>query len=520
VSDWTEQSLGLWQSFSDAQQELWNGWFEAAGRFGAGAAPGSEAANGNGGAAPPWASLGDEWPERWQDMARKTLRLWTSGTNGVPAEVIDRMFSGEEAFLQFLDLSLGALKVMAPKIDAGEDWAEVLHRYLAEIRDGMLQGSPWFTAEGVGAVAAASPELWSLYATEIQRFMGPWAEAMQLSMLDSTDVAAGDRQAFSRAQTAFMDAFDGTFGRYASAPSVGYSREANERVWRGFEAWVAVRRASTDFQNEMTNTGFHTYEKMLRELVEKGERGENVTSLRGLFDLWIDMGEAAYGELFATDGFAELQARLVNASMQYQMRARELEEELLKAMGQPTRTEIDQVHRHVYDLRVEVRYMKRDRASAQEQIGTLAASLEELRASLAEAQKTAALTETKQAAAIETLAASLAEAQKAAALTETKQVAALAEAQKAASLAAAEPKTAVAAAASKPTQTGAAAAKAQIEPAKSEAPPMTAKATAAKTTAAARTTAAKTTRKPVPEAEPQAKPAAKKPEPGAPGEGR
>lgn len=495
MSDWTEQSLGLWQAFSDAQQGLWNGWFEAAGRFGAGAAPGSEGASGDGGAAAPWAINLDEWPERWQDMARKTLRLWTSGTNGVPGEVIDRLFSGEEAFLQFLDLSLGALKVVAPKIDAGEDWAEVLHRYLAEIRDGMIQGSPWFTAEGVGAVAAASPELWSLYATEIQRFMGPWTEAIQLSMLDSTDVAAGDRQAFSRAQTAFMDAFDGTFGRYASAPSVGYSREMNERVWRGFEAWVAVRRASTDFQNEMTNTGFHTYEKMLRELVEKGEREEKVTTLRELFDLWIDMGEAAYGELFATDGFAELQGRLVNASMQYQMRSRELEEELLKAMGQPTRAEIDQVHRHVYDLRVEVRYMKRDRAAAQEQIETLAASME-------------------------TLAASLAEAQKAAALTQAKQAAALAEAQKAASLAAAEPKTAVAAATSEPTQTGATAATTRTEPAKSAAVPTpTSPTTAAKTTAT-KATATRTTRKPVTKAKPQAKPAAKKPEPGAPGEGR
>jgi polyhydroxyalkanoate synthase subunit PhaE len=548
VSDWTEQSLGLWQSFSDAQQELWNGWFEAAGRFGAGAAPGSEAANGNGGAAPPWASLGDEWPERWQDMARKTLRLWTSGTNGVPAEVIDRMFSGEEAFLQFLDLSLGALKAVAPKIDAGEDWAEVLRRYLAEIRDGMLQGSPWFTADGVGAVAAASPELWSLYATEIQRFMGPWAEAIQISLLDSTDVAAGDRQAFSRAQTAFMDAFDGTFGRYASAPSVGYSRELNERVWRGFGAFMAVRRASTEFQNEMTNTGFHTYEKMLRELVEKGERGESVTTLRDLFDLWIDMGEAAYGELFATDGFAELQARLVNASMQYQMRSRELQEELLKAMGQPTRTEIDQVHRHVYDLRVEVRYMKRDMAAARQQIETLAASTEMLAASLAEAQQ----------------AASLAQAQAAAALAEAKQAAAQAEAQKAASLAAAStaaalspvaaspaaappaapkpaalspaapspaaPKPADAVTAGEPTRTAITATTARTETAKSEAPPETAKSaavptpasptTAATTTAAAKTTAKKTTRKPVAKAKPQAKPAAKKPEPGAPGEGR
>ncbi|HZJ03723.1 MAG TPA: poly(R)-hydroxyalkanoic acid synthase subunit PhaE, partial [Thermoleophilia bacterium] len=334
MSDWTEQSLGLWQTYTDAQRELWNGWFETAGRFGFGAA-GSEAADGDGGGAPPWGIDPNEWLERWQDMARKTLNLWTAGTDRVPAEVIDRLFSGEEAFVQFLDLSLGALKIVAPKIDAGEDWADIMRRYLAQVRDGMLQGAPWLTTEGVGSAAAASPELWTLYTTELQRFMGPWAEAIQVSMLDSTGLATGDREAVTRSQTAFMDAFDGTFGRYASAPSVGASRELNERVWRGFEAWVAVRRASTDFQNEMTNTGFHTYEKMLLELVEKGERGEKVTTLRSLFDLWIDMGEAAYGELFATDGFAELQGTLVNASMQYQMRSRELQEELLTAMGQP-----------------------------------------------------------------------------------------------------------------------------------------------------------------------------------------
>jgi class III poly(R)-hydroxyalkanoic acid synthase PhaE subunit len=453
VSDWTEQALGLWETYSGAQRELWNGWFEAGGRLGASAAGGSEGASDDDGAAPPWANYWNEWPARWQDMARKTLRLWTSGAEGVPGEVVDRLFAGEEAFLQFLDLSLGALKVVAPKVDTGEDWAELLHRYLAEIRDSMLQGSPWFSAEGAGALAAGIPDLWSLYLTEIQRFTGPWAEAMQIALLGSTDVAAGDRQAFGRAQAAFMDAFDGTFGRYASAPSVGYSRELNERIWRGFEAWVAVRRAAMDFQTEMVNTGFHTYEEMLRELVEKGEREEKVTSFRELFNLWIDMGERAYSELFSTDEFAELQARLVNASMQYQMRARGIEEEFLAAMGQPTRTEIDQVHRHVYDLRVEVRYMKRDLASMR--------------------------------AHIETLTTALAEAQQAAS----------AATEPAATLPASGPTGAGIAA----TQTAASAAKT----------------TAAKTTAA-KTTAAKATKKPVT----RARPAAKKPEPGVPGEGR
>jgi class III poly(R)-hydroxyalkanoic acid synthase PhaE subunit len=404
VSDWTEQAVDLWQTYTDAQRELWNGWFEAGGRFGAGATAGSEAASDDGGTAPPWASNWDEWPDRWQDMARKTLSLWTVGTDRVPAEVIDRLFSGEEAFLQFLDLSLGALKVVAPKIDAGEDWADVLRRYLAQIRDSMLQGSPWITKEGTGAFAAASPELWSLYTTELQRFMGPWAQAIQTAMLSSTDLAGGDRQAFAGAQAAFMDAFDGTFGRYASAPSVGSSRELNERLWRGFEAWVAVRRASTDFQNQMVNTGFHTYEDMLRELVEKGEREEKVTTLRELFDLWIDIGETAYADVFSTDDFAELQARLVNASMQYQMRAREIEEEFLTAMGQPTRTEIDQVHRHVYDLRVEVRYMKRDTAAMRRQIETLAATL-------VEAQQAAAQAAAQAASVAASVAASMAEAQ-------------------------------------------------------------------------------------------------------------
>jgi hypothetical protein len=369
VSDWTEQSLDLWRTYSDAQKELWNTWLDAADRFGAagaetaGEADSTRSRAGVAGAPPPWGGDWTEWADRWQELARKTLKTWTTGAAGVPSEVVDRLFSGEEAFLQFLDLSLGGLKVIAPKIDAGEHWEELLRRYLAEIREGILQGSPWFMPEGAGAVAAGIPELWTLYVTEMQRFVAPWAEATQIALLGSTDVSAGDRESFARAEAAFMDAFDGTFGRYAAAPSVGSSRELNERMFRGFEAWVAVRRAAMAFQTQMVNTGFGSYEDMLRELVEKGERGETVTSLRQLFNLWLDMAERGYAEMFKTDDFAELQAGLVNATMQYQMRQREIQEEFLSAMGQPTRSEIDQVHRHVYDLRIEVRYMKRELAA-------------------------------------------------------------------------------------------------------------------------------------------------------------
>ena len=54
-------------------------------------------------------------------------------------------------------------------------------------------------------------------------------------------------------------------------------------------------------------------ERLRRELNDQHAAGGTITSLRALYDLWVDASEAAYLERAATPGFAALQAELAHA---------------------------------------------------------------------------------------------------------------------------------------------------------------------------------------------------------------
>jgi class III poly(R)-hydroxyalkanoic acid synthase PhaE subunit len=358
---WTEQTQALTQAWIEAQTKLWSDWAASAVKLGA----------------TPVAGVGD-WSQQWQDVARRSLAAWTQESDGVPRQVIERLFTGEEAFLGFVDMTLGMLRVIAPKIDAGDEWMELLRQFVGQIKQDTVQGTGvWMQPEQLPAAAGEVSELWRLYVAQLERLYGPWAAAYRDAAMNLTEAARGDRSATRRMYGGFLDAFETTFGRVLAAPAIGYTRETTERLRRGFDAWVEANRASVDFQTEMANTGFHAMEELMRALVEMSERGEQITSLHQFYELWLETAEKAYYELFGTDSFATLQGRFVTASLQYRRRQGELLDELMETIGLPGRKEVDEVHRHVYDLRIELRYAKRDMAALRRELEALRASGEE-----------------------------------------------------------------------------------------------------------------------------------------------
>jgi hypothetical protein len=100
--NWTEQTQEMMRSWTETQKRLWEGWVDAGTKA---AAP----TTGSG-------AWGD-WFSQWQQMARRNLEAWTSGAEGVPKDLAQRMFTGEGAFLRFVELAMDALKTTAPKME-------------------------------------------------------------------------------------------------------------------------------------------------------------------------------------------------------------------------------------------------------------------------------------------------------------------------------------------------------------------------------------------------------------------
>ena len=320
-------------------------------------------------------SLVGDWMQQWQALARSSLRGWPAESEDVSGEVATRLLTGEHAFLNVAEVALGMVSAVAPKIDVGDEWVELLRQFLGQMREDMLRGqSAWTSPEGVAATTGDVTELWRLYSLELQRFFGPWGSAYQDAAVNFAEAGRGDPTALHKTFAGFVDAYEVTFGRFLSASAVGSTRESTEPLLKGFDAWVEMNRAAVDFQTELANTDMHAVEALMRRLVDMGEKGERITTLRGFFELWVDNHEKAYNELFGTDSFATIQGRFVNASLIYRRRQAELLDELMGTVGLPGRKEVDQIHRHVHDLRIELRWMKRDMRALRRELEATAAS--------------------------------------------------------------------------------------------------------------------------------------------------
>ena len=64
-------------------------------------------------------------------------------------------------------------------------------------------------------------------------------------------------------------------------------------------------------------------------------------------------------EAFRTERYTLAQGKFLNANMEYRISQRRIMEEYMEAFDMPTRSEIDEAHRRIYELRKEVKGLKK-----------------------------------------------------------------------------------------------------------------------------------------------------------------
>lgn len=143
-----------------------------------------------------------------------------------------------------------------------------------------------------------------------------------------------------------------------SMPSLGYSRE-HQAAWQ--------RLARTQFEFQQANARYNAQlDKALRDaavhfrdkLTQSEEPGQQINSLRDLYDLWVDAAEDAFAEVAFSREFRQVYGDLVNALMRSRKAYLDVVEPGMKAAGVPTRGELDDTARQVHELRRELAAMK------------------------------------------------------------------------------------------------------------------------------------------------------------------
>lgn len=153
---------------------------------------------------------------------------------------------------------------------------------------------------------------------------------------------------------------DQTLQRMAEGPQLADLWNTERKFIAVFNAWTAMRRHSLEHNKVVLEAWMKAAGAFAKLLNERADKGEALESWREVLALWVETANEVLLETQRSEAFLSTQRDLVKASSELRLAQQDLAEFYSEMFGYPTRTELDDVHRTVTELRRELRAFKRE----------------------------------------------------------------------------------------------------------------------------------------------------------------
>lgn len=321
----------------------------------------------------------------WNDMANDVVNTWTeAGTlmwkswfdlmSSVPTnttnpnagseleDATQKFLDNRELVISFLKISVDAWKNIFPKIETGDDWQQILNKSIEQMRE-------QFTSFSAGAMKTSqnTSELWQIYLQQMQKFTQLWVDPLGIFPATLSKAATGESSAIIELNNLYWNLlYDESFGSFMQTPSLGLPREFNGKIMQGFEAWKNLYKASIDYQVILGNIQFKSFEALMKKLVSLSEKGKTVKDWREFQTIWSEVADDVFEKAFFDEANLKIRGNFLNALNCYRIQQQELMEISMKMMNLPLRSEVDEIHKTIYELRKEIKHLKKLVAKSEE----------------------------------------------------------------------------------------------------------------------------------------------------------
>lgn len=299
-----------------------------------------------------WRSLGDQARETvskaetpinpWVEALDSWWKTISAGTGPEVNDFYARLSEQAKAFFRLSEGFGQMAHAATASSDAITQWQDQMEQGLAGLRQKFSESSP-DVHEFMRQVMA----FWELPLDTWQRT----ASSMSVLPDDFLQNLKADKLEHIQDITGRMD-------KFLSAPGVGYTREWQEQFQTQARLLLDYQNAYNEYAAGYAKVGLQSVERLEARLKERRKDNKSATGIRELYDLWVDCCEGAYGEYVSTDEYAELHGRLVNRLMALKHHSREMIDELLGAIGMPTRVETNTLQRRLQEVRREGRAIR------------------------------------------------------------------------------------------------------------------------------------------------------------------
>jgi hypothetical protein len=155
---------------------------------------------------------------------------------------------------------------------------------------------------------------------------------------------------------------DDVLGRMAEGPRFADLWEAERRYAGVLHAWMNLRRRNLEHNAVVLEAWLQAGRKFTETLAARTE--PQTLDPKGALALWTEIANKQLLETQRSEPFLQTQAAMIRATTELRIAQQDMVEHFGKQYGFPTRTEIDDVHRTVTELRREIRAMRQQQRNA------------------------------------------------------------------------------------------------------------------------------------------------------------
>ena len=147
-----------------------------------------------------------------------------------------------------------------------------------------------------------------------------------------------------------------------SMPGVGFFRESQDKQQAGIKLAMEYQQANHQFNQSFLRVSIESlqsFQRLLSELTQN-EKAETPHSLRGIYDLWVDVSERCYADYAMSEEYQTLYGDMVNRLMKLKKHYSEMLDETMTSLNLPSRKEIDTMQERLQQTRRENRALRRE----------------------------------------------------------------------------------------------------------------------------------------------------------------
>lgn len=184
-----------------------------------------------------------------------------------------------------------------------------------------------------------------------------------MSAQDKTKGKNMERSDFESTQEFYdqwVNMYKTTMGKLVEMPAVGPAREKSEKMMKGFSTFINLYAAGMDTSSNMQNVFMEAMQKVKEKIGADMDGEVSPEKYKEFYDIWIQTYSDTFKDFAKSGHFVSDLGKLNAHLMDFQKYNREmLEDNYLKPMNMPTKTEIDEINKELYALKKTVKELTR-----------------------------------------------------------------------------------------------------------------------------------------------------------------